>query len=744
MVQRVTVSPSEVRGYGDIVSPKTTEDFTEYMCSVTESDGVYTMAYDDTGSYLRLSANPTSLQYLAPCYLYATLKVDGALAVGETVSFYEGETLLGTGETDSSGIATLSKSTFTVGTHTVKAVYAELESNAVSVTVVKATTSVSLSSDKSIVFPEESFTLSGTVSRSGLLLSDVDVKIYNGNVLVDTVQTGSQGAFSKTITDASAGTNTYHAVFEGNSDFEGSTSSDVDVSVIGGSYIGLGVTGNSFSSYNTTPFTYTGNVFVDWGDNTGFVEYTGGQLSHTYASSGNYTVKVYGDITSLGQDCFRGCTGLTSIVISDSVTSLGSNCFYNCTGLTSVTIPDSVVSIGGYCFYYCTGLTSIVIPDSVTSLGNGCFWWCAGLTSVTIPDTVTSLGSYCFESCTGLTELVLEWDSSSEILTYNNNWIEDCSSFSHFLIPEGTKSLYTAKNYPSNLLKEDGEPTPATITLTGTKSILSYADSESSVLTATVLDDNDDPVEGVSVDLYKDSVLWDTLTTGSAGTVSKTYTSLGAGDVSFHAECGSLVTENLTIEDCVDVITGETDQSSKFGSSIGLRNSGTGNITYDSTNQYYVTNLTKNGSEAFVPINSANGLDDVLIEFDGFLPTPSSSLTSFLALGVYHDSNNWARLGEKATLNNGSPFEYGINNNGTYTESDISGATTQSNVWLHLKFKITNNSIQRQAYNGTTLVFEEIRTYSSSWFDNTTKYGFNLLWGTAWKGYFKNLKIKPL
>ena len=94
-------------------------------------------------------------------------------------------------------------------------------------------------------------------------------------------------------------------------------------------------------------------------------------------------------------------------------------------------------------------------------------------------------------------------------------------------------------------------PTPASITLTADKSILSYADTESAVLTATVLDSSSNPVEGVSVDLYKDNVLWDTLTTGSAGTVSKTYTSAGVGDVGFTAECGSLVTETYSIEDCI-------------------------------------------------------------------------------------------------------------------------------------------------------------------------------------------------
>jgi hypothetical protein len=95
-------------------------------------------------------------------------------------------------------------------------------------------------------------------------------------------------------------------------------------------------------------------------------------------------------------------------------------------------------------------------------------------------------------------------------------------------------------------------PTPASIDLTGTKSILSYADSESCVLTATVLDSSDNPVEGVDVNLYNGSTLWDTLTTDSSGECSKTYSSAGAGDITFTAEVdGTLLTKTYAVEDCL-------------------------------------------------------------------------------------------------------------------------------------------------------------------------------------------------
>ena len=59
-----------------------------------------------------------------------------------------------------------------------------------------------------------------------------------------------------------------------------------------------------------------------------------------------------------------------------SVTSIGNNAFWGCSGLTSVTIPNSVTSIGDKAFYYCRGLTSVTIPNSVTSIGNSVFYFC--------------------------------------------------------------------------------------------------------------------------------------------------------------------------------------------------------------------------------------------------------------------------------------------------------------------------------------------------------------------------------
>ena len=153
------------------------------------------------------------------------------------------------------------------------------------------------------------------------------------------------------------------------------------------------------------------------------------------------SVTIPKSLTYIGGDSFFLCEGLTAVHISDmgtwcminfednplyyahhlylngeeikdlvipnSVTSIGNNAFYGCSGLTSVTIPNSVKSIGERAFRDCSGLTSVIIPNSVTSIGNEAFSGCSGLTSVSIPNSVTSIGIYAFYGCSGLTSVTI-------------------------------------------------------------------------------------------------------------------------------------------------------------------------------------------------------------------------------------------------------------------------------------------------------------------------------------------------
>lgn len=155
------------------------------------------------------------------------------------------------------------------------------------------------------------------------------------------------------------------------------------------------------------------------------------------------SVSVLCDPKSVGSSIFEGCsnikrvlfdcesvtdyfsqTKITEITMTDKVTSIGDNAFYGCSGLTSINIPYSVTSIGEYVFYGCDNLKSVKV--SVTDLSTFCNNDIIPLIRnkinrevtlidskgfeikiLVIPDDVTSIGSQAFAGCRGLTSVIM-------------------------------------------------------------------------------------------------------------------------------------------------------------------------------------------------------------------------------------------------------------------------------------------------------------------------------------------------
>ena len=149
-------------------------------------------------------------------------------------------------------------------------------------------------------------------------------------------------------------------------------------------------------------------------------------------------------VTSIANDAFKGCTGLTSITIPSSITSIGSSSFDSCTNLNKVSIsdmlswckitfanslanplyyaknlylngslvskleiPSAITEIKNYTFYNCTSISTIVFPSGILKIGNSAFVNCSNLTSVTIPNSVTTIDENAFNGCTGLASLTI-------------------------------------------------------------------------------------------------------------------------------------------------------------------------------------------------------------------------------------------------------------------------------------------------------------------------------------------------
>ena len=175
-------------------------------------------------------------------------------------------------------------------------------------------------------------------------------------------------------------------------------------------------------------------------------------------------------MTSIGDDAFSECSGLTSITIPKGVNRIGDYAFWDCCGLTSIVvdagntaytsangsntiiekasnklivgcsitvIPEGVTNIAGGAFYNCSGLTSITIPKGVTSICHHAFEGCSGLTSITIPESVTNIGEQAFYRCSGLTSITIH-----KGLTNIDNWgFADCSGLTSVTIPNSVTNI---------------------------------------------------------------------------------------------------------------------------------------------------------------------------------------------------------------------------------------------------------------------------------------------------------------
>jgi hypothetical protein len=149
------------------------------------------------------------------------------------------------------------------------------------------------------------------------------------------------------------------------------------------------------------------------------------------------SVVIPPSVTSIGDYAFSSCPELSSITIGSSVTSIGNNVFFGCEALKSITIPSSVTSIGGYVFENCTSLNSIVIPIRVKSIGDNAFFGCSGLTSVAIGDSVKAIGNSAFYNCIALKSVTLP----SSVTTLGNIAFSNCTGLSSLTIGSGVTSI---------------------------------------------------------------------------------------------------------------------------------------------------------------------------------------------------------------------------------------------------------------------------------------------------------------
>ena len=138
------------------------------------------------------------------------------------------------------------------------------------------------------------------------------------------------------------------------------------------------------------------------------------------------------NVTSIGDNAFINCSGLTSVTIPNGVTKIGDEAFHECSGLTSIIIPNGVTSIGGLAFEGCSALTSVTIPTTVTSIGVSAFNWCRSLKSITIPNSITRIEANTFRCCTTLASVTIP----NSIMHIGKDAFYDCIGLNKVIIQD--------------------------------------------------------------------------------------------------------------------------------------------------------------------------------------------------------------------------------------------------------------------------------------------------------------------
>lgn len=140
------------------------------------------------------------------------------------------------------------------------------------------------------------------------------------------------------------------------------------------------------------------------------------------------------ELKALNPSNWENISGAT---VGDCITSIGNLCFYGYSGLTTVSLPNTITSIGGMAFSHCIALPSVSMPSGVTYIGANGFAQCFSLESVVVPNGVESLKYATFYQCSAMTSITL----SNSLKIIDNDAIKSCSSLQSLTLPSTLTSI---------------------------------------------------------------------------------------------------------------------------------------------------------------------------------------------------------------------------------------------------------------------------------------------------------------
>ena len=151
-------------------------------------------------------------------------------------------------------------------------------------------------------------------------------------------------------------------------------------------------------------------------------------------------VTLKNGVRSIGEDAFRDCSSLESVIFENTVLEkISDGAFSGCSALSSIVLPDSVTEIEKYAFFE-TGLRNIQLPEKLTLIGAYAFCNCKNLKQVQLPSQLKELGNGAFSSCENLAQIQLP----AQLNKLGTDAFRNCTSLDKIDIPAGLKQIESA------------------------------------------------------------------------------------------------------------------------------------------------------------------------------------------------------------------------------------------------------------------------------------------------------------
>lgn len=144
------------------------------------------------------------------------------------------------------------------------------------------------------------------------------------------------------------------------------------------------------------------------------------------------------DVQTIGEEAFKNCEGLVSVVIPDSVEEIKDRAFWQCENLLSVVFENAQTKVGAGAFSCCLKLRHVVLPSAIEQIPSDMFALCYELEEITIPVGCKEIHNGAFSCCSKLKKIELP-----ESLLVIHHWaFACCSSLKSITIPASVRTIY--------------------------------------------------------------------------------------------------------------------------------------------------------------------------------------------------------------------------------------------------------------------------------------------------------------